>query len=126
MQVVNVYVNPLPEWKYQKTLDGSMNSDNAVDILVKSNIPGNARVADFNNNQSSHVIYDRDDHAEGFSLFVKAGVGAGVKSVHLYDVHHVPAPAWRYPAYILVPFTFVYDAITLPFWIKDTILFNDT
>jgi hypothetical protein len=126
MQVSNVYANPLAEWKYQKTLDGSIDTDAAVDIPVKSDIPGNAREADFTNEQSSYVIYGRDDYAEGFSLFIKTGVGTDLKKVHLYNVHHVPAPAWRYPAYLLVPFTVLYDAITIPFWIKDTILFNDT
>jgi len=119
-------MNPMPKWKYQKSINDSIFREDTVDIPVKPNIPGNVRVLDFINDRSDYVIYSRDDYAEGFTLFVKTGVGTDINTVHLYDVRDLAAPLWRYPAYLLIPFTVVYDAITIPLWIKDTIFYHDT
>ncbi len=126
MEISNAYHSSTTIWSYNEKSHISQTSTDADSIPIRYYGGNVYPQKDFETSKLEKAIYTSKGYPEGFTFFYRDSTHPQIIKTHCFDARDTPAPRMRYIYYALIPFTVIYDTITIPFWIKDTIFFHDT
>ena len=114
---------PVIRWQYAKPSDLILEAIEANPIPLGYDRGVRRRFLSTDAQELQYAILAHDcQSAHAFSLLARgSGAGERVLCRRASDHRELPAPSGRFVAYVtIVPVAVVYDAVTLPFWIRSS------